>query len=86
MFPLGYLNFSRTLFDNTITYGKSKAGSLAHFLGGGVHVGVEALDVFAEVAVVVRDDALVFFERLLVFFDLRAGDPHFVLEFLEAVF
>lgn len=59
---------------------------LAHFLGGGVQAGVEALDVFGEVAVVVLDEALVIFEGLLVFFDLRAGDPDFVLEFLEALF
>ena len=58
----------------------------AHFFGGGVQVGAESFDVFAEVAVVVLDDALVLFESLLVFFDLRAGDPDFVLEFLEAVF
>lgn len=58
----------------------------AHFLRGGVQVGVESFNVFAEVAVVVLNDALVFFESLLVFFNLRAGDSDFVLQFLEALF
>ena len=51
-----------------------------------MQAGVEALDVFGEVAVVVLDEALVIFEGLLVFLDLRAGDPYFVLEFLETLF
>lgn len=57
----------------------------AHVLLRQVQVRFKAFHALAEVAVVVLNDALVFFELLLVFLNLRVGDSDFVLEFLQGL-